>query len=409
MIRLLYRVHIIGLIMISIGLSAQNRSGVVATDSLPPHLQKLLRESTSRLFYDPEAPRFAIIDKTGNYLFGIGGYVGIHAYFDLNGLDNRDFAINQIDAPKDHDSYSIYGMNATRSRLYFKVLGNTSRGRVEAYMETDFRGVNNSLRLRHAYVHLLGLTVGHTFSVFLDDDMPSGIDFYGVPSSIGKLLPTINYEARIDDKSKLKIGVEVSKVTSLQAGNIVDVVQKFPEIPIVYEYEDDKFHLFAGINTRLMNYREYSDIFTNRFTFATQLSGRMNLSGRDKIYLQFVYADGMVDVINDLSGVGFNLIISPDRDRLYTITAYGLMAAYQYRTGRGGEINLIYSRSGALNLNDNLPDTIYKTGQYAAVNYIRRMFDNARIGVEGVYGVRKNRDGTSGDNFRINALLRYDF
>ena len=66
------------------------------------------------------------------------------------------------------------------SRFNFDLRTPTGVGHMRAFIEADFAGRNNSLRLRHAYGQWRRRILGQTWSTFSDPEAePDGIDFEG--------------------------------------------------------------------------------------------------------------------------------------------------------------------------------------------------------------------------------------
>ena len=69
-------------------------------------------------------------------------------------------------------------MHARETRLILDIRGPVEGSELRMFVETDFYGSGNVLRLRHAYGSYKGLLAGQTWSTFVDDaNMPNTIDF----------------------------------------------------------------------------------------------------------------------------------------------------------------------------------------------------------------------------------------
>ena len=76
-------------------------------------------------------------------------------------------------------------VNARPSRFNFDLRTPTGVGYMRAFIEADFAGANNTLRLRHAYGQWRRLIFGQTWSTFSDPEAePDGIDFEGLNAII---------------------------------------------------------------------------------------------------------------------------------------------------------------------------------------------------------------------------------
>jgi hypothetical protein len=116
----------------------------------------------------------------------------------------------------------------------------------------------------------------------------------------------------------------------------------------------------------------------------------------------------MVDCIQDLDGMGMNIVVAPTLDALDINRGWGVSAAYQFLWGLN-QINAIYSR---VHVNGDIisgEDAMYRSGQYLAFNYLRNMLKHGVVGVETLYGRKVLQSGDVLDDLRFNILLRYDF
>lgn len=400
----------------SYGAYAQNESLIVKTDSLPSVLYDYLVSSTSKHFHDPSVPRFLIKDRSYNFVFGIGGYVQAIGYYDFNGMDNSAFVVGQIPVPTTgYGNTDVTNVSLGLTRLFFKVIGNTKHGMVNAYIETDFNGGSNLFRLRQAYIEYAGVTVGQSWTTFKDSESPNTLDPQGPVSMPDRRVPLIRYSYAFKNGISLAVSAEVTQTTQISM-EIEDgkydqwtVPQNIPDIPVSFQYTKGPIHLFAGLNTRLMKIPIDVRSFKNVFSFASQFSFRYDFlkSGRftHTLYGQFIYSKGMVDCIQDLSGQGVNVLIN-DYMNVSIGSGLGFYGAYKMACGKS-EFNVVYSQAQTIHLANC--QGLYKRGDYLAGNYMRTIADHGKIGAEVVMGRRTNIGGEYGKDIHLNILVRYDF
>jgi outer membrane DcaP-like protein len=118
----------------------------------------------------------------GNVAFKLGGRVHVNWVTTLNALLVDDRFIT-ADIPV--DANSPVGGNvdvmAIPSRFDLDLRTPTGVGYMRAYLEADFAGSGNTLRLRHAFGQWRNLLFGQTWSTFADPEAePDGIDFEGL-------------------------------------------------------------------------------------------------------------------------------------------------------------------------------------------------------------------------------------
>ena len=400
------------------GMQTLSRAGVVEVDSLPDNLKQLLSVSASPLFQDPNVPRFVMVDPSGKYLFGIGGYVSVNTFYDFNRLKSLGLKVNTIPLDETDVLRSQYlGMDLSRSRLSFRLLGDLSIGRINAYLETEFSGAEQSLALKHAYISIRSLTLGQTYSYFGDQIAPVTIDPEGPVASPIRFVPLLGYSHTFGSRFRFTASLEFTSSTMATLFHeaegtpmVEPVSQRYPDFPLTLSYTDARWHLFLAWNSRLMTYPAW-DQFKRKYTYAVQLNARYQWCTQrelqQRIYAQVVYTRGMGDCMTDLQGAGMNFWVDPSYENLYLIPAYGMMLSYELLYGRN-TMSVIYSRTQVLG-DYAFASELYRAGDYASVTYLCEVVDHGVVGVEGIWGHRTLVDGRRGNDVRVNLLLRYDF
>lgn len=379
---------------------------VSSKDSLPERMKQIILETSSRLFHDPAFPRFIMADKSGKYVFGVLGYVGATAFYDGGGNAGVDFINADIDMQGRHDK-DRFGITMAYTRLGFKMIGDLKAGRIVTYIETDFKGNNNGLRLRQAYIQFRGLTIGQGWSSFTDMETPTTIDGEGPPGMASNRLPQIKYKFTLPKNFSLSVALEVPEVTATYNDQVVEFKERFPDIPVVLGYDSKKLHLMAGYAVRILRYKDMERSVNQKLGRTVLFAAGYKFTSKDNIYGQFVHAAGMVDHIQDM-GSGLDMIVAPD-GKSYNITkGYGYCFSYQRLWDEKSESNIMFSQTFLKGTGDLYP-TMYNKTNYFAVNYIRKFFTYGTAGVEFIYGTLHNNRHDVGNNFRINLLMRYDF
>ncbi len=369
-------------------------------------MKKIIEDTRTGRFQDPEFPRFIMVDRSGNYVFGVLGYVSSTLYYDAGGLEEDDFETNKIVIPNSAHELDRIGIKIGGSRLGFKLIGDDKYGRVVAYIETDFGGTNNNLQLKHAYVQFRGFTIGKTWSTFVDLDSPSIIDGQGPSSMSGSKVPLLRYKFKLSKRSSLSIAAELPEVSVYDKGTVYYINQRFPDLPIVYTYNTDKFDLFGGLSMRTLRYRDFSAEIEQKVSLALTLSMKYKFLKNNTFYVQGIFEDGMANYIQDIGSMGLDLIYGAGEVK--TLAAGGYYVGYTRNWDSKSSSTAVFSQTFVEN-NNRLSKEVYSQARYFAVNYIRKFFHYATFGGEFLYGFRKNIDGSSGEAYRFNVLVRYDF
>ena len=371
---------------------------------------------------DKGDPRFMVANENETFKFGIGGFVRVVAFSDFNGsIPDNDFITSLIPIPTDH--YGQFRIFANQSRINFKVVGKVKKHTIVSFIEGNFAGTNNAFKLRHAYVSLFGLTVGQTWSTFMDLQAgPPTIDGEGPNNQIAIRHPMIRYTYYYKDKFHVAVAAEFSEILMDDLPNdpfkVYNQPQRVPDLVTHFKYQGKVGHVQLGAVLRFMNYGDSTQ--TKKSVFVPggglSLSGTFNLWKNAMLYYQFDGGKGIASYIQDLSV--FNLDLLPTfsgTQKMNTAWMYGGYLGLQQYWTKKLHSNAVYgiTRLSAPTGNNGFFEQYlpwyYKYGQYLAINTIWNFFDFASTGVELIWGERTNLNREKGHAHRVNLLLRYDF
>ena len=390
----------------------------ITGDNVPTELKvtvDLFKESESPYFQDPRAPRFIMVDRKNRVAFGIGGYVKATTSNDFAGIANDiDFVTYDIPVPKGDFNKSQILMDASTSRLFFKLVGqNRVLKKFSAYIETDFRGNNYSLRLRQAYVSFRGMIMGQTWSTFVDlAAIPPTIDFEGPTASVAARNVQFRYSIPFKDKWEFAIALENPNYSATLNDYVQIAKQRCPDIPMYLQYKwKNGSHLrFSGI-LRGMRYNNLLNAQgRTAFGWGVQMSGLANMSSKFTLYYQGVYGKGISKYINDLGGNNLDLAISENGGELKPIPVAGGVMGLQYNILDNLFASVNYSYLRLFDDGDILySPSMYKQGQYLAANMFMTLDNDWQFGVEYLWGARKNQDDMKSFANRIQIMAQYNF
>ena len=113
----------------------------------------------------------------GGYTFKVGGRIKLDIIRDFNAITSED-SFDPRTIAVDGSEGGNSSIHARETRLFLDMRGPVEGRELRMYVETDFYGGSNALRLRHAYGTYGGLLAGQTWSTFMDEDnLPNTIDF----------------------------------------------------------------------------------------------------------------------------------------------------------------------------------------------------------------------------------------
>lgn len=425
------RIQLLGCSVLLCGTALTSSAAVTdATDSVPERAIVLTNGeiSPSQLehiammysrenlaFEDPSAPRFLFLDKKGKVALGIGGNLKAIAMYDFDGAVNENgFTTFDIPVPLNPGQRQRLGATAAASSIFLKLVTAPTRlGRVIVYFQTDFKGDNGGygVRVKQAYVSVGNLTAGKARSTFSDAPaMAPTIDDQGPSGQVTAKNLLIQYKTPSYRGLSGAISLEIPSAGYTVNEATRSIAQRFPDIPayVQYAWDGGDSHVRASGILRQLSYRDLTD---NRNRFETgwgvQISGVSKIVGGLQIFGHYTYGKGIAHYINDLADADLDLIPGSENGRMTAPGVAGWTAGARYDFTRNFFVTGSYSQARLYN-SPRLGADTYRYGQYAAVNAFYDLGD-LRLGVEYLYGSRKNIDRQDGHANRIEALVQYSF
>jgi len=255
---------------------------------------------------------------------------------------------------------------------------------IVSFVEAGFNGPNNAFRLRHAYISLLGLTVGQTWSTFMDLQAgPPTIDGEGPNNQIASRHPLIRYTYYYKDKLQVAAAAEFSEILMGEYKEyerfkgVYNQPQRIPDFAAHIKFSGKFGHVQLGGIFRVMNYGDSTQSKKSVFMpgGGVSLSGTFNLWKNAMLYYQLDGGRGIASYIQDLSI--FNLDLLPafrQSQKMNTVWMYGGYLGLQQYWTKKLHSNIVYgitkleTPSGNGSVFEKNAPWYYKYGQYLAIN-----------------------------------------
>lgn len=383
-------------------------------------MAELFKRSMSEYFNDPQAPRFLLYDQKHEIAFGVGGYVRLRPAYDFNGspTNSYGFVTNSIPAPSNPASRSNFNMDASKSTVFFKLLGNNRKlGQFEAYVSGAFTGTNFGFELNDAYVSVKGFLVGRTWSTFNDmAAMPPTIDSQG-PSGAAFMRTTQIRYARPFGKKKnwqAALAVEMPQSTETYGTQVGEINQNIPDIPVYLQYSWGKENASHVRLSGVMRNQRYRDLLKEEnktvTSFGGQFSTSVSVNKLLTLYGQVNYGKGITQYINDLAGEGLSLMPDPEKaGKMYAPETLGWLAHAQFNVTESVFLSAGYSQARFYPGDGYDGPDQYRQGQYVVANAFWNLNSMFQLGAEYLWGSRENLDGTRGYANCAQLLLQFNF
>lgn len=378
-----------------------------------------LRSTTSKHVHDPNPPRFLLYDQQHKVAFGIGGYVRVRTAYDINGSPTNSFGFipNSIPVPADPLTKNTFRMDASKSTLFFKLVGDNSKiGKFQAYISGSFTGVNSSFALDDAYISLLGFTVGRTWSTFNDVAViPPTVDFQG-PNGVAEMRTTqIRYSNMLSERLSFGIAAELPQTTGTYVPlETTETTQHVPDIPVYLQYNWGKGDVSHVRVAGVMRNISYRDLVVNKTETATgygvQLSSTAQITPFAKFYGQATYGKGIAQYINDLSGRGLSLVKDADKEgKMLPQEALGWFTQVQFNLSSSVFTTVGYSQAKIFPQSTQGIGEKYRYGQYVVGNIFYNVGTDFQFGLEYLWGNRVNINNDKAAANCVQAMVQFNF
>ena len=358
--------------------------------------------------------------------FRIGGYAKLDYIQDLDYVGDR-FEFELATIPVEGTPESALGgrttLHAKESRINFDVRSMATNDKygwefpLQAFLEIDFFDDRETFalqpRLRQAYGVIGRLLAGQTWSVTTDVSALAGtIDFSGGDALYGGRVALIRWEDKIGESLKWAVGVEDPQVS---IGNPFGLEGQgrtsLPNFAGKLRWMGKGgSHIQLGADVFRLEWQG-GDAFPSdaQMGFGATLSGRhlVGASKKNAIVATATVGSGSAHRVIALAFDGGNdAVITPDGlDAMQHWQVYGGYSLYW-----SDSFNSTVSAAWAqLDNSEFQPDdSIRKAGSVHA-NLIWFPYRMASTGIEVMWGRRENKDGASGNAWRIQGMVKFKF
>ena len=391
-----------------------------------------------KAFTDKGDPHFMISDNKGNFKFGIGGNVHFTFFYDVYGsVDDNAFTTAAIPVPTDKTNQIGFSMGG--SKLNFRAIGKIGKRNMLGFIEFGVGTKGNDISLRHAYFSFGGLTVGQTWSLFMD--LAAGaqtVDLEGPNTQISARHPLIAYTLSLGKSWQIAFSAEMPSLSyvfdkSLSANVVYSIEEEFQNIPdfvIHGKYKGNIGHVQVGAIFRNLAYYNYNP-FDNlghterRFGWGVSVSGSVLIAKRCIFSGQYFIGNGIASYVNDLSAAQVDLVkmtnINTWDQKMETVPMTGFYVSLQALWSAKFSSSFIYGYTNLFQYKNRIygdSDRFLKSTHYAAVNLFWEIHPDLTIGAEYLFGMKNlkyygtnpvDKSELSGMANRLDFMLNYSF
>ncbi len=362
---------------------------------------------------DPSYKGFAQIGGTNTW-FKIGGYAKLDSISDSTKVGNPNSFLTSlipVQGETDYGKGQHYALHAKQTRINFELRAPTPLGSLKIFYENDFFNNSNQpsmdYRLRHFYGQVANITVGQTWSTFLDVDViPDTLDFEGPGSLPVSRTPQFRYTIPlVKDSMHLAFAAEQPKGDIYNVPTGGDTRNTMPDFVAQWRWTGAPGHIQAAAVLRELAYDNVAGGTTDSTAaWGLNVSGTLKVLGADSVLASVSYGDGMGRYVQDLPS-GSGAVIDANGN-LQTLTTSGWMLGYRHIWSTQLRSTASYSYVQL----DNRAEQggfAYDNTNYLQANLIWAPSNNMYLGLEYIYGDKETRNGNTGDASRLQFSFQY--
>ena len=370
----------------------------------------------------------------------IGGFVKMVGIGNLAELGTDDRFIVSSIPTSDEESFGSgqrVTLTARQSRINFDFRESTSAGQLRAFVEADFFGVGNNLRLRHAFGQFRRFLAGQTWSTLADPRaQPEEVDFEGLNSAVMERQAQVRYVHPLRSGATLAVALEdpAPDVTG-GAG-----VSESADVIVRWRREGPRGHLQLGSILRNVRAQDLADATvtdgsTGWGISATGLARLTRWDPRDNLVFGLTGGDGIGRYLTDLATLGGqDGVFDSEAGRIETLPVFGAyvglqhwwkprktddfsfaMSRWWHQLLERANIDfesfrstLVYGYTQVDNL-DTQPDDAYYRAHRVGLSLIWSPAARIDLGTELLWGAREDKDGDTGDAVQLQLGATYRF
>jgi len=348
----------------------------------------------------PTAPKSPTTFTSGDWTFKISGFVKLDLIHDFNAIGSTD-TFNVRTIPVDGSQGADTRVHARETRLGLSMVGPVNGHQLKLFIEGDFFGDKNAIRLRHAYAQYDHWLVGQTWSTFMDEDnIPNTIDFETPLAAPFVRQALIRYTTNLSKHTQMAFGVEDPDPEVVGPRGVVGRAEKsLPDFTGRFRWNNNRGHIQLSGFLGQTRFRPNKGQPTNVMIYGGLASARFRVFTRDLVYAQGSYGPGLGRYRGDISA-------APDEsNHLTAVKVAATTVGYEHYWTPRWSSNLVVSPAWIIN--NNLGPTSNHRFDYMAANLRYWFLENMGwVGVEYLHGRRELENSASGSANRLQLAVR---
>lgn len=329
--------------------------------------------------------------------FKIGGYTKLDFIYDFDAIGSTDNFDTLTIATSGVRTRNVR-MHARQSRLNLDARSPT--GDIRLFLEGDFFGIENALRLRHSYVTVGPLLAGQTWSTFIDETiLPDLVDFESPSGVTLTRRAVLRWTQPLNVLDGLEYSVAVEDPTPAFSSPTGEFESELPDFIGRLRFEQDRWHLQASGFMTKGSFTPTVGAASDDVAWGFNMTGRVTLRDSDRIEYQIAWGEG-AERFRGLQSYS----LAPS-GALFAVPGFAWYFAYEHQWNDELKSVVAFSRATV----DNLPGmpTAIRSTEYLAANLLWTPIDRVRLGVDYLFGTREDQDRSHGSAHRIQFAVWY--
>ncbi len=365
-----------------------------------------------------------------------GGRVHLDGILDFDPIGSTaQFVTSTIPVPQERGGNTNF--SARQSRLQLKTQTNSSVGPITGFMQLDFfnddtQGPSGSYRpqLRFLYADVGHLRFGQDATVFMDyGAYPNVIENEGPAAIILVRQSLVRGTLPIGDYWNVAVAAEqpFSDITlpeDAMGDPIGERLQELPDFTGHVNFDNGYGHLQTAGIVRRITYEAPDESTLNTTGYGINFTGDMHLwaylfcdspptsrspspLAKSRFVWQYAAGYGIARYIEDANGLRLDAALDSGGN-LDALFARAWYVGYEHWWNKEWTSTFVYSDDANSTTDTQSGDT-YAGAIYIAANLIWNYADSAWVGLEYLWGERRDTNGQSAEAHRIQLGMRYEF
>jgi hypothetical protein len=386
------------------------------------------REEKKKKFVTAGSFPHSILIPGTDTSIGLSGFIRLNVLYSLDPVgDDRQFATATIPVPQQSGTSTNFDFSWSRLTLETHTK-NEKVDDVKTFLQTDFFGTNNTLRVRWAYVDFSYFRAGQAASVFMDYDMwPNVIDPEGPDAMLLKRHPLVQLTVPLNHQLKFALGAEdpdgsITVPMTATGSPVGTATNKIPDFASHLRYDYNNGHVQVSGLVRKLTFRMPAGAENNAVGYGAHFSADIHpwavLMGKvaanpdptplekSRLMAQVAIGRGFSTYLEDAASGLDAAVDAAGNLKALPITIWTV--AYEHWWARSWTSTLSYGQFDISGIS-TMPGSSQVGSRNFMGNLIWLPMTNMWVGMEFQWGKRRDLDGQNGEAKRIMWGIHYAY